>query len=150
MSSNPLDDALNNDFVTVITASPLLLEAFNGLPEDQRDAVMANWNNLQWQTIMAAAAPDTAAGWPKDIPLQLGFNLDPGSNYGFLKLAREIPNLHEYAITPAYDSATGRVDHYGIIHRTLVYSPELLQKVLNAEAKHESETTTTPPTPATE
>jgi hypothetical protein len=133
---NPLDEALNDDFVRIISASPLLLEAFRGLPDDQRNVVMARWNDLQWQTILAAAnAQGEPDGYPKELPLQFEFGQDLPSHYGFVRLVQPLENLHEYAITPMYNGITGDVVSYGLIHRSRVYGPELIKKCLQAEAK---------------
>lgn len=129
---NPLDNALNDDFVKIVESSPLLLEAFNGLPDNERTAVLRAWNSLQWETILAAAAPDA----PKEIPLQLDFIDDIEHHYGFVRLSRSLPNLHEYAISPCYNSATGEIVSYALAHRTRVFHPDLLKKVQDAEAKH--------------
>lgn len=134
--SNPLDEALNQDFVRIIEASPLLLEAFTGLPDEQRDAVLRNWNELQWQTILAAATPEGEDGYPKEIPLQAGFKYDMENHYGFVRLTRPFEKLHEYAIVPIYNSYNGEIVSYAISHRTRVFSSKLMKQVLDAEAKH--------------
>lgn len=50
-----LEVELLKDFFKVIKASPLLWEAYFGLPEAERDAVDSMWLRLIWATITAGA-----------------------------------------------------------------------------------------------
>jgi hypothetical protein len=135
--SNPLDDNLNNDFVEILSTNPLLAEAWQGLPESQRAAVLDHWNGFSWDMILAGAkAQDNGL---KEIPLQLGFNHDLDHHYGYVRLMRPLEKQHEYVISPIYNSYTGEIVSYALTHRTRVMSKKLLDHVLDQEAKHAPE-----------
>jgi hypothetical protein len=54
--SDPVSDAMIGDLRKILSVSPLMKEAYDGLPKAQRKAVDSRFGEWIWEVILAAAA----------------------------------------------------------------------------------------------